>query len=262
MADDNWFYAVGGQQQGPVTLAVLRGWLAAGQIQSEDLVWREGMPSWLSASTVPELADAVPVSAQPAVATPAWNAGGAAAAGFATGGAYGGPPPEGQIGYYNAAQGYGVSTNYAGFWYRFVAYIIDYIVLYIPSFLIQSVLTAGVQSVSSSSGGARPGPGGVPPAVFALMGVSFAISMTMGWLYYALMETSSKQGTLGKMAMGIIVTDMQGKRLTFGRASGRFFGKLLSGIICCVGYMMAGWTEKKQALHDQLAGTLVVRRGM
>ena len=60
--------------------------------------------------------------------------------------------------------------------------------------------------------------------------------------------------------MGLIVTDMNGQRITFGKASGRFFGKIVSGLICYVGFIMAGFTEKKQALHDMMAGTLVVRR--
>ena len=93
-------------------------------------------------------------------------------------------------------------------------------------------------------------------AVFA----SMAVSIVINWLYYALMESSAKQGTLGKMACGIKVTDMEGKPITFGRASGRFFAKILSGIICAIGYIMAGFTEKKQALHDQIASTLVLRK--
>ena len=80
------------------------------------------------------------------------------------------------------------------------------------------------------------------------------------WLYFALMESSSKQATLGKMALGIIVTDLNGNRLSFGRATGRYFGKIISGAILMIGYIMAGFTEKKQALHDIIAGCLVVNR--
>jgi uncharacterized RDD family membrane protein YckC len=82
------------------------------------------------------------------------------------------------------------------------------------------------------------------------------------WLYFALMESSAHQATLGKMALGIIVTDMQGQRLTFGRATGRFFAKILSGCMIYIGFIMAAFTERKQALHDMIASTLVVRKSL
>ena len=72
------------------------------------------------------------------------------------------------------------------------------------------------------------------------------------------MDSSSKQGTLGKMAIGIKVTDLEGKRITFGRATGRHFGKYLSYFTMYIGYLMAAFTQKRQALHDIIAGTLVL----
>jgi uncharacterized RDD family membrane protein YckC len=78
------------------------------------------------------------------------------------------------------------------------------------------------------------------------------------WLYYALQESSPCQATFGKRMLGLRVADMDGQRIGFIRASVRFFGKILSGLICSIGYMMAGFTEKKQALHDMIAGTFVV----
>jgi uncharacterized RDD family membrane protein YckC len=82
----------------------------------------------------------------------------------------------------------------------------------------------------------------------------------IGWLYVALQESSSAQATLGKRLMGLKVTDEHGDRIGFGRATFRFFGELLSVAIAGVGFMMAGWTARRQALHDLLAGTLVVFR--
>jgi uncharacterized RDD family membrane protein YckC len=72
------------------------------------------------------------------------------------------------------------------------------------------------------------------------------------------MESSPFQATIGKVAVGIYVADLQGQRISFGRATGRFFGKILSGAILLIGYLMAGFTEKKQALHDTMAGCLVL----
>ena len=87
--------------------------------------------------------------------------------------------------------------------------------------------------------------------VAALIGIN--------WLYFAGLESSAGQGTFGKRAMDIRVTDEQGRRITFGRATGRFFGKIISGFMM-IGCLMAGFTERKQALHDMMAGCLVVCR--
>lgn len=85
-------------------------------------------------------------------------------------------------------------------------------------------------------------------------------SYLVSWLYYALMESSERQATVGKMALGLQVTDNELHPLTFARASGRFFSKLVSYATFCIGFLMAGWTERKQALHDKIAGTLVIRK--
>jgi uncharacterized RDD family membrane protein YckC len=85
-------------------------------------------------------------------------------------------------------------------------------------------------------------------------------SILIGWLYFALMESSNKQATLGKMLIGIKVTDLDGNRITFGKATARHFSKIISGVILAVGYIMAGFTQRKQALHDIIAGTLVVKK--
>jgi uncharacterized RDD family membrane protein YckC len=90
--------------------------------------------------------------------------------------------------------------------------------------------------------------------------VMYALQIVIVWLYYALQECSPVQATLGKRAMGIKVTDDYGRRIGFGRATGRYFGKIISGIIFNIGFLLAGWTARKQALHDMLAGTLVVFR--
>ena len=82
----------------------------------------------------------------------------------------------------------------------------------------------------------------------------------LNWLYYAFLESSSWQGTLGKKALGLEVTDLQGRRISFARASGRFFGKFISVMILLIGFIMAGFTARKQALHDILAGCLVIRK--
>ena len=93
--------------------------------------------------------------------------------------------------------------------------------------------------------------------IFVLAGVA-----VLGqWLYFAYLESGEKQATWGKQMLGLYVTDLSGNRMTFARASGRFFAKIVSGLIPLgIGYIMAGFTERKQALHDMIASCLVLRR--
>lgn len=101
----------------------------------------------------------------------------------------------------------------------------------------------------------------VPLIILSLIPILGILLNIVGvWLYYALQESSERQATIGKRALNIYVTDMNGQRLSFGNATGRYFAKILSGLILGIGYMMAGFTEKKQALHDMVADTLVMRR--
>jgi uncharacterized RDD family membrane protein YckC len=89
--------------------------------------------------------------------------------------------------------------------------------------------------------------------------VRLAFSVLVKWIYEAALESSPRQATVGKMALGLRVTDLEGRRISFARASGRHFAKYISGMIFLIGYIMAGFTERKQALHDMIAGTLVGR---
>ena len=106
------------------------------------------------------------------------------------------------------------------------------------------------------------GPNPVFPAMLVLSIATFVVVvLVLSWLYFAGMESSEHQGTLGKMALGLAVTDMNGLRISFARASGRFFAKIITGLVpLYIGYIMAGFTEKKQALHDMIASCLVLRK--
>lgn len=153
--------------------------------------------------------------------------------------------------------------SYAGFWKRFAAVLIDTIIIGCVVVLVSMILGIGLVSSFLAADVEFMSEEEAPAVAAGMISsiVLFIFIMFIGqWLYFALMESSPKQATLGKMALGIIVTDMNGNRISFGRATGRHFGKILSGIILYVGYMMAGWTEKKQALHDIIAGCLVVNK--
>lgn len=156
------------------------------------------------------------------------------------------------------------TVGYAGFWLRFVAAIIDGLILLAVRKIL--FLPFGIRTgMGMGMGGIFRG-GRQPQDLSALMpmlGLMFRIaiiSALIQWLYFSLMESSVWQATLGKKALGLTVTDLEGRRISFGRATGRYFAKILSTLTIGIGYLMAGFTAKKQALHDMIAGTLVLRK--
>jgi uncharacterized RDD family membrane protein YckC len=142
--------------------------------------------------------------------------------------------------------------GYGGFWIRVVAAIIDGVIL--------RVVVAPVGMIFGGIGLARR-MNGFPHSGLALLGggVTFILLLFASWLYGAFMESSSYQATLGKMIFGMKVTDLNGNRISFERATIRHFAKWLSALVLCIGYIMVGFTDRKQGLHDLLAGTLVRR---
>jgi uncharacterized RDD family membrane protein YckC len=153
------------------------------------------------------------------------------------------------------------NVSYAGFWKRFIAYLIDDIILGVAGLAVILFVGAlfGLSLFSLLSDDAESTVALIVAAASAI-GLAILALMAVGWLYYAMMESSSNQGTLGKMAIGIKVTDLEGNRISFGKATGRYFGKIVSGMILYIGFIMAGFTERKQALHDIMAGCLVVNK--
>lgn len=143
------------------------------------------------------------------------------------------------------------SIHYGGFWIRFIAAVIDGIlvqVIVLPlSFLLGALIGVASFAVKMPAGGAQ----------IVAMIIGLALGTLGAWIYEAALESSSRQATVGKMIFGLMVTDLEGNRISFGRATGRYFGKYVSGLTLFIGYIMAGFTERKQALHDMLAGTLV-----
>jgi uncharacterized RDD family membrane protein YckC len=145
------------------------------------------------------------------------------------------------------------AARYGGFWIRFVAAVIDALVLGIVVWPVSGMLALmiGVAGTHTDM-----------PVIgihFVRGIVIWSLFIFAGWIYEASLESSSRQATLGKMALGLKVTDEYGNRISFARVSARFFSKILSRMLLMVGYIMAGFTARKQALHDMLAGTLVVR---
>jgi uncharacterized RDD family membrane protein YckC len=165
---------------------------------------------------------------------------------------------------YVPAQGtIAVPSPYAGFWLRFLAYIIDNVVLgVIFGVIVLLVIAAvGVGYFRTMVQGMQDGTGEFPVALVGAILVGALLTLVVSWIYHAWMESSEYQATLGKMALGMIVTDLTDRPISFARASGRFFAKIITGLIPLgIGYIMAGFTEKKQALHDMIASCLVLKK--
>ena len=123
-------------------------------------------------------------------------------------------------------------AGYAAFWERFVAVVIDAVIL--------GVATGTVFTTT--------------------FGAGMAIGFFAPWLYEAFMTSSEWQATVGKRVMSIVVTDLNGNRMSFARATGRHFAKYISVFLLGIGFVIAAFTAKKQALHDMIAETLVMKR--
>lgn len=144
-------------------------------------------------------------------------------------------------------------TNYAGFWIRVAAYLIDTVVLLVAQwaiFAVFGVSALGVNSLDANAGDVFATTGGI---------IAYLITTFGAIAYFVIMESSAKQGTLGKMAVGIIVTDANGNRISWLRALGRYFAKFLSAIILFIGFIMVAFTDRKQGLHDMICSTLVLK---
>ena len=127
--------------------------------------------------------------------------------------------------------------RYAGFWIRLLAYILDAIVLGAITFpLIRVLSTMGIGDSSSN-----------------------ILSIAISWMYFAVFESSEWMASPGKKVLGLIVTDEQGKKISIGRATRRYFAKIVSGLILGIGFIMVAFTARKQGLHDKIFHTLVMR---
>ena len=156
-----------------------------------------------------------------------------------------------------------VPSPYAGFWLRLLAYLIDHALLGVILGIVAllAIAAIGIGYFRSIVQGLQEGNGEFPFALVSDILLAVLVMFAVSWIYHAWMESSEYQGTLGKMALGLIVTDLNDQRITFGRASGRFFARIISNLIPLeIGYIMAGFTEKKQALHDMIASCLVLRK--
>jgi uncharacterized RDD family membrane protein YckC len=263
-----WYYAEGGKQIGPVEESALDDLVRQGVVRDDTLVWREGMAAWQRHSAARGGASpAGPLQPPSPLMAPAAT------------------PPGGDLRYCSEC-GRGVpasqltshgdvsvcaqcqpaysqrltgARHFGGFWMRFLAVVIDGIILWVVSFIIRIPL--GLAGVGVGLGLSRnPDPGQVLaalPAILSLAGISILIQLGVS-LAYDVYFLTTKGATPGKMALGLKVTRADGGPISAGVAVGRFFAKILSAMILWIGFIIAAFDREKRALHDHICGTRVV----
>jgi uncharacterized RDD family membrane protein YckC len=271
----NWYYAdAERQRQGPLTAEELTQRFHQGRLRLDTLVWRDGLAEWqpLRAFT-DELAlhqapaevfynPVEPVATPTASTTPTasdtgWGAGGATASAAPAFPSSPYAPPTATLASDEAFYAGGEVVN-AGFWKRVAAYLIDAFVVGVATWIVQIALMMMFFGVNMGTLESDPESmfSGATGILFIL--AVYLVPMAMGAAYYAAFHASSKQATLGKMAVGIKVVRTNGTRISMARGVGRYFGTILSSLILGIGFLMAAFTERKQALHDMICDTLVV----
>jgi len=155
---------------------------------------------------------------------------------------------------------------YAGFWLRVVATLIDSVILFAITAVILIVwavifsLVVGTKNLGFHPPSDDSSPSATTFVLMAIMEIALIVALILvGWFYHAFFESGPWQGTLGKRVLNLRITSMTGERLTFWHATGRFLARTVAALPFCAGYIMAAFTERKQALHDMIASTLVVR---
>ncbi len=249
----DWYYAAGGTQAGPVSDAALADLVRTGVVRAETLVWHAGLAGW-----VPYIQLAAPAPAPEAAA-----AAGPLAVGGTTFCSECGRPfsPNDLVRFgerwvcgnckelFAQKLREGVAPRgtmeYGGFWIRFVAVLLDGIILFVVSLVVNRLLAVGLT------------PGDIGSAM-AFAGLGVLIQMAIGATYEGVF-VGQFGATPGKMTMRLKVVMADGSRVSMPRAFGRYFAKLLSSLTLLIGYIIAAFDQEKRALHDYICNTRVIR---
>ncbi len=251
-----WYYAEGNQQRGPVDDAEFDRLAKAGTIRPDTLVWREGFANWQPYAQ----------AMAPQAPAPAAAADGGAASGGLMCSQCGRAFPADQVIRYGDVwvcaackpaflqrlkEGVAVTgaMEYATFWTRFAAKILDGIILWIVNTAIGFAIGLGFAGAVGSR---------ESEAMLLLQVVASLVGMAFS-LLYGVFFLGRYGATPGKMACRIKVVTAEGEPISYGRAAGRCLSEILSGVICYIGYIMAGFDEERRALHDRICNTRVIR---
>ena len=237
------FLARNGTPVGPFAPEQLKEMVRAGTAHPDEQAWYEGGHAWVPLRHIPGFAAPSP---WPPAATPIEQP-------YGTLSGYAPPEPRttfGQRSPYASLEPapthpIGAPVQFAGFWLRVAACLIDAVVLFVPQEVIDIMIGGGGWTTRNDDP--------------ARLSVAMGANLFVWWLYTAVLTSSSWEGTLGKKALGLRVVDINGNRITFLHATGRYLAEFLSSCTLGIGLLMVAFTEKKQALHDMLASTYVVR---
>ena len=164
------------------------------------------------------------------------------------------------------------NDNYASLIRRFFAYQIDFIFLLIIGTFIGGFLSSSLgfntELVGESIAGAWIGASGwfisslflYAPSVSAIAKASLITNLIVNWIYFTGLESSKLKGTLGKLILGVKVTDLHQQKISLMKANIRYWSKIISILILLIGFLMIMTTSKKQGLHDMLAKTTVIKK--
>jgi uncharacterized RDD family membrane protein YckC len=226
----DWYYAHGDQQLGPITEDELISLAQSGKIQNETLVWREGMPDWKPFGTVrnsPLLSRKAGLQGPADVPPPA--------------------PTAFQQQWGQQSPSAAVAMDYAGFWIRLAAYILDGILLLIIGFAVGLLLAVlGVVETPDTAAGEVD-------VVSNLLGLLVGVAYTTFFL-------GRFGATPGKMALNLRVVRSDGSAISYLRAFARFWAEMLSGLLLLIGYIMVAFDREKRGLHDHICDTRVIKR--
>ncbi|PTY08248.1 RDD family protein [Opitutaceae bacterium EW11] len=265
-----WYYAINGQRQGPVTEAEFEQLLRDGVIRPDTLVWRQGMANWQRHGDVAPAAAPTPAASSAGSVTPDGTVKPVeddTAICAESGKRY---PKREMIqyegkwisaehrdAYFQRLREGGTlpgSFRYGGFWIRFAAKLIDGIILFVANSVIALILGMGMFAHQSAINANDP------TFIFTLLakqGLLMLINMGLG-LLYSWFFLSRFSATPGKMALGLKVVRADGSNLSNGRIIGRYFAEMVSAIILYIGYIIAAFDDEKRALHDMICDTRVI----
>ena len=255
----NWYYVEAGQQAGPVNDTELDGLVDRGKVLADTLVWREGMANW---QPYREVRPARPVAdGAPPVIGRTNESGGASPEAVCAecGNLF---AVEDMIRFGDArvcasckpifvqklSEGAKFATGalpYAGFWIRFAAKFVDGLIIGV--FFLVPLFYLGMRSYQDKE-----------PGKFLALRLSIQLGFYVANLAYQIFFLGKYGATPGKMLCKLKVVTAEGGRIGYGRATGRYFAEILSGLICYIGYIIAGFDAQKRALHDHLCNTRVV----
>lgn len=259
---EEWYVGSGGRQTGPFTLQQLRQMAASGQLARADLVWKDGFANWVPVSAVTELfSTAVGVSPtslhrptpRPTAPPPSGPVRGEEGRGGSDASA-GADPLRAFQTVPHAATTPGTPLQLAEFLPRVAAALLDGLFVgligCIPNGIIVGMLLAAMNNNHENA----------EAMAFLANICTSAIGFLIGVIYCVTLDASAKQGTWGKQIVGLKVTDLDGRRLSVGRAIGRFFARYLTICTCGIGYLLPLFTKNRQTLHDMICGCIVLNK--